>query len=157
MSWKLEERPFPKWMINTLKCFNVPQNWLWTYVELSNPDDCWLWNGSVNGEGYGRAKFSGKMQLAHRVAYAICRGLSIKQLNKTKLLVLHSCDHPRCCNPRHLRLGTHQDNMNDKLRRGRGRNARGSAHPNALLTERKVIAIRKRRNVENPSAILRIR
>lgn len=33
--------------------------------------------------------------------------------------ILHSCDNPRCCNPEHLRIGTHQDNMNDKVSRGR--------------------------------------
>lgn len=33
--------------------------------------------------------------------------------------MLHDCDNPRCCNPKHLRLGTHRDNMDDKIVRNR--------------------------------------
>lgn len=33
--------------------------------------------------------------------------------------VRHTCDNPRCFNPRHLIPGTHQENMADKAERGR--------------------------------------
>ena len=32
---------------------------------------------------------------------------------------LHSCDNHICCNPHHLRWGSHQDNMNDMKERER--------------------------------------
>jgi hypothetical protein len=40
------------------------------------------------------------------------------------MMVLHSCDEPACCNPRHLRIGTHRDNLEDARARGTWPNRR---------------------------------
>ena len=35
------------------------------------------------------------------------------------MVVRHTCDNPRCCNPAHLILGTDKDNTDDMLTRNR--------------------------------------
>jgi hypothetical protein len=60
------------------------------------------------------------------------------------LQVLHRCDHPPCCNPRHLWLGTHLDNMMDRSRKGRV--PRGETSGRSRLTSTQVSDIRIRKS-----------
>ena len=89
----------------------------WSKVSLPdaprNENLCWNWKGST-AKGYGQIKIRGDVLRCHRVAYEIENGPITDEQH-----VLHSCDNPLCVNPRHLRLGTHQDNMTDKKERGR--------------------------------------
>jgi hypothetical protein len=71
---------------------------------------CWLWEGPVNFFGYGLSHHS----RVHRLAWEEANGPI-----PDGLFVLHRCDVPSCCNPDHLFLGTHQDNADDKKRKGR--------------------------------------
>lgn len=75
---------------------------------------CWLWQRCVNSDGYGSIRYNGKTWRTHRLAYT-----AFKEPIPKGLHVLHSCDTPACCNPEHLSLGTHQDNMRDRGRKGR--------------------------------------
>ncbi len=77
---------------------------------------CWEWNGVLNQGGYGRIFINGKGQMAHRVSYQLVCGPI-----PDGMLVLHKCDNPCCIRPEHLFLGTHQDNSDDMIRKGRGR------------------------------------
>lgn len=124
----------------------------WAKVKCVDPQECWEWQGSVNREGlpYGRFYLSKtKVCRAHRFAYVIQNG-SIP----SDLMVCHSCDNPRCCNPAHLWLGTNQDNVDDCRAKNRqsgsadaARHARrfkkhGPAHRQASLTPEMVREIR---------------
>jgi len=105
------------------------------FYDLLEPNgDCLEWTGCINTYGYGHTKAYGKLWLTHRLA------LELEGVDTTGHHVLHSCDNPLCCNPNHLRLGTHQDNMAD--RNSRGRQARGSTNGFNKLTEQDVLDIR---------------
>src|SRR5574337_145607 len=95
---------------------------------------------NVHRQGYAFIRYAGRKELGHRVAYAIYAGVPMVAIRS--LDVLHSCDNPRCVNPKHLRTGTHQDNMDDKVRRGR--QPRGVDIANAKLTDAQVAEIRAR-------------
>lgn len=56
---------------------------------------------------------------------------------------MHSCDRRICCNPKHLSLGTHADNMADMKAKGRRKNiGSGAENGRAVLTPSMVQAIR---------------
>ena len=77
---------------------------------------CWLWTGAVNkkdGRPYYRDA-SGKSTLAYRIVYELVTGELIGDR-----YALHQCDNKICCNPRHIRLGTHQENMAEMEQRDR--------------------------------------
>lgn len=76
--------------------------------------DCWEWVGTKNADGYGLLIWDGKQYLAHRVSYELHR-----RPVPEGLFICHTCDNPSCVNPAHLYAGTHQDNMDDKVARGR--------------------------------------
>lgn len=114
---------------------NTPESF-WRRVQRG--DGCWLWLGSLDSSGYGNLGYQGRRRLAHRLAWELARGDLPEGLH-----VLHVCDEPRCCNPEHLRLGTHADNMGDMARKGRS--LRGDRSPQAKLTAEQVRGVFKRR------------
>jgi hypothetical protein len=92
----------------------------WSNVDSSGGEDaCWPWKLVCNEKGYGLVRIKRKNKRAHRVAYAITLGEEIPDGVK----VLHDCDNPPCCNPKHLFTGTCADNTADMLAKGRGRGA----------------------------------
>lgn len=110
----------------------------WAKVLIpDDPNQCWLWQGATNSDGYGSVKVGAKTVGSHRVSYGIARG------DPGTLSVLHSCDCPPCVNPRHLFLGTQLDNVLDRERKGRSNHASGETHGNCKLTDDQVSAIRE--------------
>lgn len=82
----------------------------WTEDSITG---CWIWQGSIHKTGYGCFVHRGKQYLAHRAIYES----RIEPINN--LHVLHVCDNRPCVNPNHLFLGTNNDNVQDKISKGR--------------------------------------
>jgi hypothetical protein len=76
---------------------------------------CLLWKGAAFNHGYGQIRLDGKLQLVHRVVYALRHG----EVPAGKD-VLHRCDVRRCLQDTHHFTGTHLDNMRDRTAKGRG-------------------------------------
>ena len=102
-------------------------------VSRGAPGECWVWSGGRKDsrQGYGafgvRDRTTGRWRIlrAHRVAWLIVNGPIPEGM-----CVCHRCDNPPCCNPAHLFLGTHSENMRDMANKGR------SATNNAWQRER---------------------
>lgn len=112
----------------------------WDSVKRGAPDECWEWQRSrcgLHGE-YGNTYYNGKRLTAHRAAWMLTCG----SLPDDKLEVCHTCDNPLCCNPAHLWIGTHKQNMDDKANKKRGNVPYGNAHKNAKLDDDKIALIR---------------
>lgn len=115
------------------------------WQKVNKTEACWLWTASTHEFGYGVIGCPdrpGRTLRAHRVSWEWAHGEIPKGL-----LVLHKCDVPACVNPDHLFLGTHKDNSDDKVSKGRQAkigNGRGEESPNSKLTWEKVRDIRKR-------------
>lgn len=111
----------------------------WAKVNIRDADECWPWQAFCDDKGYGRFMVTTeafrKCWVSSRMAYALTRPLC------STLHVLHLCDNPPCCNPRHLRQGTDADNTADKIARLRHRLPNG-APATARLTLETVRAIR---------------
>ncbi|MDL4862069.1 HNH endonuclease [Halomonas elongata] len=113
-----------------------------TKYRLNPATGCWEWTDALSSRGgYGRLKVGRVAVRAHRASHLIHKGPIPEGL-----VVCHTCDNPACVNPDHLWLGTHMDNTQDMMTKGRGKypGHQGEINPSAVLTRRKVEEIIQR-------------
>ena len=95
----------------------------WAKVCKGADDECWPWTGPITRKGYGvfDQKVDGKRArwYAHRLIYTLVFGKIPKGLEvdhdchnlDPDCRAKDQCQHRRCCNPKHLVLRTHRDNL----------------------------------------------
>jgi hypothetical protein len=78
-------------------------------------DGCWEWAAGLSNKGYGKFTLNNKTLIAHRVSWLFEHG----EPPKDGMCVCHKCDNRKCVNPSHLFIGSHQDNVDDMISKGR--------------------------------------
>ena len=127
--------------IEELRMISDVKRYIESRVDMDPTTQCWNWRQCTNLKGYGvtSKKTVGYKEhgstLIHRIAY-----MEYKNTVQKDMLVLHTCDNPKCCNPEHLYEGTAKDNADDMISRGRA--PHGERHPNAILNASDVVYIR---------------
>lgn len=112
-----------------------------TFVDKEGPyhkvlkTRCWVWKPTRDDNKYGRFWLERFNWKSNRAAYHLLVGPFDKELH-----VLHRCDNKGCVNPDHLFLGTHRDNMDDML--SKGRQASGDRHWSRTHPEKRARGVR---------------
>lgn len=111
-------------------------------IKIEPERGCWLWEGAINGAGYGQFGFRRKTILAHRASYEAFVGAI-----PDGALLRHKCDVRACCRPDHLAPGSYSDNTSDQYRRNRRQvhRSRGRFNGQSKITEEVVRLIRSDR------------
>jgi len=92
--------------------------------------DCLEWQRCFNSDGYPRAAINGDTNVkVHRKVFELCHGYSPP-------VVRHKCDNIKCVEPAHLLPGTHIDNVQDRVLRGRTNNHLSEEEKQLILSLR---------------------
>lgn len=81
--------------------------------------------------GYNQIWLDKRYQSFHRLVFFLYNPQESRSAE-----IRHTCDNPACCNPIHLKSGTHKDNMRDMVQKGR------HVNPSSKLTPQDVLYIR---------------
>ena len=69
-------------------------------------DECWMWAGRLDKDGYGLFRVAGRDVRAYAFAYEMWIGSVPEGLE-----IDHTCRYRACVNPAHLEAVTHRENV----------------------------------------------
>ena len=117
---------------------------LWSRVTIREEEDCWEWNGAHNSRGLpmfifsklDRASYDLKLQFGTDsergiTAQRVMWGVIVGPVPYNKV-VYHKCNNRNCMNPKHLELGSKQDQSDHRI--DSERQAVGDSHGKSKLT-----------------------
>jgi hypothetical protein len=82
---------------------------------LRGKDRCWPWTGKLAANGRPYFTVDGKKRLAYDIVRELVTGIPLPPDKMNR----HTCDNKICCNPTHVIVGTHEENMLDMTSRER--------------------------------------
>lgn len=106
------------------------------YSAYFRDGDCETSHYSKDRNGYPQ-KYCNRRKKSTRLVRVLWESLYEVELTSNQHL-LHSCDNPWCINLGHIRVGTHQDNMDDRKERNP---YHGERNPVAKLTDKQAAEI----------------
>jgi DNA-binding CsgD family transcriptional regulator len=120
---------------------------VWKWIKRGNENECWEWQGPQRSRGgYGEIGIDHKRYRVHRLVYELANKVElpkITRLSPSSCIVMHTCDNPICCNPKHLILGSPKQNTADMMRKGRRYDFSGERGQCAKLTNVQAEEIRE--------------
>lgn len=125
---------------------NTPEV-LWSKVDKKGSDECWEWKVTKNTGGYGRTQINGMSYYAHRVIFNLANPNTITlagpKNRKAFGFLMHTCDNPPCCNPKHLVVADQKANMKDRKEKNRANLPKGENHPRSVFKNGEIEEILK--------------
>ena len=118
----------PTGIYNREKYYGTPEQRFWKSVDKKGENECWEWVGGTVTGGYGKFSVNRKYTRVHRFSYELHKGKIPKGEGYHGMCVCHSCDNPLCVNPKHLRLGTQKENIQEMFTKGRNNWRTKKAH-----------------------------
>lgn len=97
-------------------------------IELKPDSSCIEWTGDTSQDGYARMSVGTReTQTKVRVSRWTLGFFMGGVVLPPEINACHVCDNPLCIAPDHLFPGTHQDNMDDMVAKGRSAVSKGNA------------------------------
>lgn len=135
MKYSLTKASESEILYQTKRWVNIKKTSLLQYNALFD-NDCLLWTGSRNKQGYGQCRYKGKSSSSHRISWMIKNKLSEipkHDSDGNKMEIRHLCNVSSCMEPSHLVIGTSLQNGKDK--RASDNLLKGENHPNSKINK----------------------